>query len=119
MISRDERILFLAKNYFSLQDLLEIKNRLIGSGFIGGKFCWHAAARSILREDKKTNWERYLEHHDSFYIGSDVYYTYLVENGCWKMRLEQKKKGKLFHHRQRAAAKNTGRGFPQYDPGSV
>ena len=24
-----------------------------------------------------------MEPHDSFYIGSDVYYTYLVENNCW------------------------------------
>lgn len=96
MISRDQRILFLAKNYFSLQDLLEIKNRLIGSGFIGGKSVGMLLARSILREDKNINWERYLEHHDSFYIGSDVYYTYLVENGCWKMRLEQKKKENYF-----------------------
>jgi hypothetical protein len=96
MISRDERILFLAKNYFSLHDLLEIKNRLIGSGFIGGKSVGMLLARTILREDKKTSWEQYLEHHDSFYIGSDVYYTYLVENGCWKMRLEQKKKENYF-----------------------
>lgn len=96
MISRDERILFLAKNHFSLHDLLEIKNRLVGSGFIGGKSVGMLLARSILRKDCETNWERYLEHHDSFYVGSDVYYTYLVENGCWKMRLEQKKKENYF-----------------------
>jgi phosphoenolpyruvate synthase/pyruvate phosphate dikinase len=53
-------------------------------------------ARSILSKDVKTDWERHLEHHDSFYVGSDVYYTYLVDNGCWKMRLEQKKKENYF-----------------------
>lgn len=96
MISRDERILYLARNYFSLRDLLEIKNRLVGSGFIGGKSVGMLLARSILSKDRKTDWERYLEHHDSFYVGSDVYYTYLVDNGCWKMRLEQKKKENYF-----------------------
>ncbi len=96
MIGRDERILSLAKTYFTLQDLLEIRNRLIGSGFIGGKTVGMLLARSILKADRNACWELYLEHHDSFYIGSDVYYTFLVENGCWKLRLEQKKKEKFF-----------------------
>jgi hypothetical protein len=92
MIGRDERILLLAQTYFSLKDLLEIKNRLIGSGFIGGKTVGMLLARSILKEDREVNWEQNIEQHDSFYVGSDVYYTYLVENGCWKTRVEQKKK---------------------------
>jgi hypothetical protein len=37
------------------------------------------------------NWNKYLEPHDSFYIGSDVFYTFLVENGWWKLRMEQRK----------------------------
>ncbi|MHC4205184.1 MAG: PEP/pyruvate-binding domain-containing protein, partial [Planctomycetota bacterium] len=39
---------------------------------------------------------RHLEPHDSFYVGSDVFYTYLVENGCWKLRVEQKTKEGYF-----------------------
>ncbi len=96
MIGRDKRVLSLAKSYFSLLDLLEIRNRLIGSGLIGGKTVGMLLARAILKADKNTDWDQYLEHHDSFYIGSDVYYTYLVENGCWKMRLEQKNKENYF-----------------------
>ena len=38
----------------------------------------------------------HLELHDSFYVGSDVFYTYLVENGCWKLRVEQKTKEGYF-----------------------
>ncbi|WP_242848953.1 PEP/pyruvate-binding domain-containing protein [Syntrophomonas palmitatica] len=47
-------------------------------------------ARSILKAQTEVDWAEWLEPHDSFYIGSDVYYTYLVENGCWKLRLQQK-----------------------------
>ncbi|MDW7675049.1 MAG: phosphoenolpyruvate synthase, partial [Bacillota bacterium] len=37
MIGREPRILALASKYFSLDDLLNIKGRLIGTGYIGGK----------------------------------------------------------------------------------
>lgn len=90
LIGREERILNLARRYLTLEDLLGIRNRLIGSGYIGGKTAGMLLARSILRDDEQTNWDEWLEPHDSFYIGSDVYYTYLVENGCWNLRLKQK-----------------------------
>lgn len=90
MISRDERVLELARTYFRLGDLLDIRDRLIGSGFIGGKTVGMLLSRKILETDTNAAWKEWLEPHDSFYIGSDVYYTYLVENGAWKLRLEQK-----------------------------
>ena len=37
LIGRERRMLALAREYFTLKDLLEIKDRLIGTGFIGGK----------------------------------------------------------------------------------
>lgn len=90
VLGRDERMLSMARKYFSLEDLLEIRNRLVGSGFIGGKAVGMLLARKILEYDSKINWPQYLEPHDSFYIGSDVYYTYLVENQCWELRQQQK-----------------------------
>ena len=47
-------------------------------------------AQAIL---KKTNPKLYnkLERHDSFFIGSDVFYTYLVINGCWWIRYKIRK----------------------------
>ncbi len=90
VLGRDERMLSLARKYFSLEDLLEIRNRLVGSGFIGGKAVGMLLARKILENDSKINWSQYSEPHDSFYIGSDVYYTYLVENQCWELRQQQK-----------------------------
>lgn len=96
MIGREDKVLSLAYQYFTLEDLLEIRNRLLGSGFIGGKSVGMLLARKILQADPQNNWENWLEQHDSFYIGADVYYTFLVENGCWNLRLEQKKEESYF-----------------------
>ncbi|OPY92397.1 MAG: phosphoenolpyruvate synthase [Syntrophaceae bacterium PtaU1.Bin231] len=90
MIGREERILSLAKAALSLEDLLDIKTRLIGTGYVGGKAAGMLIARNLLLKDKTFSWKDHLEPHDSFYIGSDVFYTYLVENGWWKMRMEQR-----------------------------
>jgi hypothetical protein len=90
MIGREERILSLAKDVFSLEDLLNIKSRMIGTGFIGGKTVGMLIARKILDKEELISWKDYLEQHDSFFIGSDIYYTYIVQNGLWKLRMEQK-----------------------------
>ncbi len=96
MIGREERILALAKRYFTLEDLLAIKGRLIGTGYIGGKTVGMLLARKILSGDTSFDWQHILEPHDSFFIGSDVFYTYLVENGWWKLRMEQKTRDGYF-----------------------
>jgi hypothetical protein len=96
MIGRENRILSLSKENFSLDDLLKIKSRMIGTGFIGGKTVGMLLARKILYGDDILNWRGYLEHHDSFYVGSDIFYTYIVQNGLWKSRMEQKTKEGYF-----------------------
>ena len=98
IISKEQRILKLAIKHFSLSDILEIKSRLIGSGYIGGKALGMLLARKILLEDKSIEWSRYLEQHDSFYIGSDVFYTYLVQNNLWEMKIYQKDIEKYFEY---------------------
>jgi len=87
-ISGEERIQALFRKYFSLSDLIQIWKRMIGSGQIGGKSLGMLLARAILRKRLPATWEL-LEPHDSFYIGSDVFYTYLIENDCWWDRMEQ------------------------------
>lgn len=96
MIGRENRILSLAKDNFSLDDLLKTKSRMIGTGFIGGKTVGMLLARKILYGDDILDWHGYLEHHDSFYVGSDIFYTYIVQNGLWKSRMEQKTKDGYF-----------------------
>ncbi len=90
LIGREKRMLSLVKEYFSLDDLLEIKKRLIGTGFIGGKSVGMLLARNILRKDLTFDWNAELELHDSFYIGSDIFYSYMVQNGWWKLLMVQK-----------------------------
>ena len=100
MIGRDERMLSLVRKQFTLDDLQAIKSRLIGTGFIGGKAVGMLLANKIVSREE-FDLSKHLEPHDSFYVGSDVFYTYLVENGCWKLRVEQKTKEGYF----KAAAK--------------
>ena len=90
LIGREKRMLSLAKEYFTLEDLVEIKKRLIGTGFIGGKSVGMLLARNILLKDPSFDWAEQLEVHDSFYIGSDVFYSYMVQNGWWKLLMDQK-----------------------------
>jgi hypothetical protein len=96
LIGREKRILSLAKDFFTLEDLLEIEERLIGTGFIGGKSVGMLLARNILRKDGSYNWDARLERHDSFYIGSDVFYSYIVQNGWWKLLMAEKTKEGYF-----------------------
>jgi hypothetical protein len=96
MIGHEKRISELAKNNFSLQDLINIKSRLVGSGFIGGKAAGMLLAQKILLKDSSFDWEQHFEPHDSFYVGSDIFYSYIVENGWWKLLMEQKTKEGYF-----------------------
>lgn len=90
MIGREKRILDLAKKTLTLQDLLAIKERIIGTGYIGGKSAGMLIARKILLQDSSCDWSALLEPHDSFYIGSDVFYTYIVANGWWNLLMQHK-----------------------------
>ncbi len=90
MIGREERILALSIKHLTLQNLLNIKTRLIGTGFIGGKALGMLLAQNILRQDKEFDWSDNLEAHDSFFVGSNVYYTFIVHNDLWRLFMKQK-----------------------------
>lgn len=88
--TRDDRAMQLAEHYFDLSDMLDIMQRMIGTGLIGGKAFGMLLARAILRKENP-KWAQRLETHDSFFVGSDVFYTYLVHNNCWWLRRNIKK----------------------------
>lgn len=90
MISSNKKMLSMAVANFSLEELVDIKARLIGTGFIGGKSVGMLLAREILSKDKPLNWKKLSEPHDSFYIGSDIFYSYIVQNKWWKLHVQQK-----------------------------
>jgi len=90
IIGREPRIVELAGRYFTLQDILDIASREIGTGFIGGKSVGMLLGRKILEKDAWDTMQNRLEPHDSFYLGSDIFYTYIVQNGWWELRTKQK-----------------------------
>lgn len=90
LIGSDSRMFQLCDRYFTLKDILDIAAREIGTGFIGGKTVGMLLARKVLERDGGDKFLSYLEPHDSFYIGADVFYTYIVQNGWWILRSKQK-----------------------------
>jgi pyruvate,water dikinase len=96
MIGNHKKLIQLSDRYLTLDDLLQVRDRLIGSGRIGGKAAGMLLARSVLlSENGQTDFSQVLEEHDSFYIGSDVFFTFLVNNDLFQFRLELSKTGKL------------------------
>ncbi|RLK46811.1 pyruvate phosphate dikinase-like enzyme [Alkalispirillum mobile] len=90
LISREPRMRALASRYLGLEELVGIRARMIGSGYIGGKAVGMLLARRILLEDAPDTWPRHLEPHDSYHLGSDVYYAYIVHNGWWPRLMRQR-----------------------------
>ncbi len=113
VVTRDERFAGLAEKYFDLADLIEIMKRMIGTGLIGGKSLGMLLARAILKKADPC-WEERLEGHDSFFIGSDVFYTYLVRNGCWWLRRRPKDFNVYLERSEMARQKLLAGAFPQY-----
>ena len=90
LMGSETRMMELCSKYFSLKDVLAIASREIGSGQIGGKSVGMLVARKILEVEDRDRFMPFMEAHDSFYIGADVFYTYIVQNGWWRMRTRQK-----------------------------
>jgi pyruvate, water dikinase len=112
-VSRDERIRGLVEKYLTLADLIEIGKRMVGTGLVGGKTVGMLLARAILRRTSP-RWETLLEPHDSFYIGSDVFYTFLVTNGVWWMREKQKTVAGMLESAARPRQRMVTGSFPAY-----
>lgn len=89
MLSRDEKMRLMIKENFQPEDYFQIRSRMIGTGMIGGKACGMLLARKLI-ENKRPDLYQKLEPHDSFYIGSDVFYSYIVDNDFWDIRVRQR-----------------------------
>ncbi|MHC4146621.1 MAG: PEP/pyruvate-binding domain-containing protein, partial [Planctomycetota bacterium] len=94
-------------------DIIHLWKRLIGSGLVGGKAVGMLLARAIL-EKSDSRWAQLLESHDSFFIGSDIFYSYLVENDCWQIRQNQKNPATLLDGAEEARGRILTGNFPDY-----
>jgi pyruvate, water dikinase len=101
VVTRDEPMVGLVNRYMTLEDVLDVRRRMIGSGLIGGKAVGMLLARAILRRQDTALFDQ-LEAHDSFFIGSDVFYSYLVDNGIWWTRQRQKDTEAFYENATRA-----------------
>ncbi len=90
LIGNGSKMTELCRRFFTLRDILEIAAREIGTGFIGGKSVGMLLARKIIEVVGGDHFTNYLEPHDSYYLGSDIFYTYIVQNGWWRLRTKQK-----------------------------
>lgn len=89
MLTRDSKMRELIKSNFTPEDYFEVHSRMVGTGMIGGKACGMLLSRKIVENHRPDIFERF-EPHDSYYIGSDVFYAYIVDNGFWDLRIKQR-----------------------------
>jgi hypothetical protein len=113
VVSRNERMLELAERYLTIEDLLAVRRRMIGTGLVGGKATGMLVARAILRR-ASARWQEILEPHDSFFVGSDVFYSYLVSNGCWRTRQRQRDSAGYLEDVEQAQQQMLTGTFPEF-----
>ncbi|MGI6056918.1 MAG: PEP/pyruvate-binding domain-containing protein [Bilifractor sp.] len=112
MMSRDENLRRMIKAHFRPEDYFEVRDHMIGTGLIGGKATGMLLARRIV-EDEDPELAARLEPHDSFFIGSDVYYSYIVENGWWDLRVRQRTEEEYFSLAETFSEKLMSGEFPR------
>lgn len=96
LMTTDIRMERLIVEHFTPEDYVRVKERSIGGGRIGGKACGLLLARKLI-EVKTPQYVEHIAPHDSFFVGSDVFYQYLVDNDCMELRrrhMEEKEKFK-------------------------
>jgi len=81
MVSDHLKYIKLARKWFKVADLVEIRNRKIGSGKIGGKAAGMLLALRILKETAPTELRDKFRIPESFFLGSDVFYNFMSLNG--------------------------------------
>ncbi len=95
MMTHDHRMSAILQKEFAPEDFFFIKDRMIGTGTIGGKACGMLLARKMV-ENHLPQYAGYIEPQDSFYIATDVFYSYIVENKLWKLRIMQRSEEHYF-----------------------
>ncbi len=80
MISDQLRYINIAKEWFTIADLAEIRRHKLGQGRIGGKAAGMLLASRILKEKTSPALREALRLPVSFYVGSDLLYTFMSVN---------------------------------------
>jgi len=81
LISDQLAYLKIAKEWFTIEDLSNIRNRKLGSGKIGGKAAGMLLAARILLEVGDDEVRNSLRIPESYFLGADLTYTFMALNG--------------------------------------
>lgn len=80
MISDQLRYINIARDWFTISDLAEIRLHKLGHGRIGGKAAGMLLASRILRDAPQEALKDHLRTPESYFLGSDLNYTFLSVN---------------------------------------
>jgi len=83
LISDQLRYINVAKKWFTIADLQDIRVRKIGPGRIGGKAAGMLLAHRILSQVSTITRDTCLTTPESYFIGSDVFYTFMSINNLF------------------------------------
>jgi hypothetical protein len=100
----------LIRRYLDLDDLIAVRDRMIGIGTIGGKALGMLLSRAILRRDAPSLHDR-LEVHDSFHVGTEVFDTFFVHNDLWWIRRRQRDPATFLQGLEEARSRIMGGSF--------
>ena len=81
MISDQLAYLNIARKWFTVEDLKEIRQRKIGYGKIGGKSAGMMLAYRILRDTAPPEILEMLQIPVSYFLASDMFYAFMANNG--------------------------------------
>lgn len=112
MMTRNPQMAKLIEEHFESRDYFQIRNRMVGTGMIGGKACGMLLARRMVKKHLPQLISK-MEPHDSYYVGSDVFYTYIVANDCWQLRVQQRRERDAFEVSQAFGRKLKEGKFPE------
>ena len=84
MISDQLAYINIAKQWFKVKDLQSIRKRKIGQGKIGGKSAGMLLAARILAEVAPPEIRDNFRTPKSYYLGSDIMYSFMANNGLMK-----------------------------------
>jgi hypothetical protein len=76
MISDQLRYINIARDWFTISDLAEVRLHKIGHGRIGGKAAGMLLAALILKDNPRADIRENLRTPESYYLGSDLLYTF-------------------------------------------
>jgi hypothetical protein len=80
MISDQLRYINIARDWFTISDLAEVRLHKIGHGRIGGKAAGMLLAARILKGNSRADIRENLRTPESYYLGSDLLYTFISVN---------------------------------------